>query len=169
MIYTNEMNLLKAKFLIIVFFAIIISIVFSCNKTINTIEPSCGVCSALAVLPTVSFKYVDKITGNNLFFGNQPAYKISQLKVSRLYNGNNQDLIFFTDSIGQSFSIGITPKTYGGDTITMQIANLPIDKLIVKTHLIGLCCPYLTTDSVFYNGNLVHTAANGPNVIAISK
>ena len=56
-----------------------------------------------------------------------------------------------------------------GDTISIQVANLPIDKLIVKTSKMGVCCPYLITDSVLYNGALVHTAANGPKVITISK
>ncbi len=163
------MSFLKEKIAQLLILTLLWPTITSCNKTRSAIEVTCGVCSALAVMPTISFKYVDKISGNNLFYGNSPSYKISQLNVSRLYNGSQQPVIFFADSLNQDFSLGVTPKVNTGDTISIQVANLPIDKLIVKTSKMGVCCPYLITDSVLYNGALVHTAANGPKVITISK
>jgi len=137
-----------------------------CHKKSNSIP--CGACFLALQIPNLNFRVVDKTTGQNLFFGSAPAYKISQLKMRQLINGVADSAILRVDSANQSFNVGIRP-IHPTDTVTMQIAGLPQDILLFNTASVGECCPTLEVTSVTYNGATVYTAANGPKIAILAK
>jgi len=120
------------------------------------------------VIPNLSFRVVDKTTGQNLFFGSAPAYKISQLKMRLLVNGTADSAILRVDSANQSFNIAVIPN-HATDTVTMQVAGLPQDMLLFNIATVGQCCPRQILNSVLYNGATVYTAANGPAIATLAK
>lgn len=129
----------------------------------------CFVCpEAPTVNPNINIRIVDKVSGQDLFFGSQAPYKIAQLKLYHLVNGNPDTVLMRVDTINHYFNINIAP-VHNVDTVTMQIANKTLDIFLFKTTIIGKCCSRLVFNSVLYNGNVVYTPANGPNVVVLTK
>jgi len=129
----------------------------------------CGPCPLIAtVLPNINFRVVDKTTGEDLFFAATPKYKLSQLKLRHIINGKPDSVFLRVDSAGKKFNIFV-PPTGPVDTITMQVADKPQDKLLFKTGKTPGCCPVLVLNSVSYNGTLVYTHASGPALVLLAK
>ncbi|MBB3056114.1 hypothetical protein [Mucilaginibacter gotjawali] len=129
----------------------------------------CGPCPLIAVqLPHMLFKVVDKTTGDNLFYGAGAPYKYSQLVMHHLVNGKPDSVVLRPDSTFNSFYMYIN-TVHNVDTVTMQIANLPQDIILFNTSNTGGCCSFLMLNSISYNGNVVFTSANGPNLVTLQK
>ena len=138
----------------------------SCNHKGSS---KCGPCPAVAaILPHLTFRVVDKTSSRDLFFGAGARYKVSQLKMRHIVNGIPDSAYFQTDTVNHFFIVFVS-TAHHVDTVTMQIANLPQDVLLFNTSVIGDCCKYLTLGSVLYNGATVFTAANGPNIVVLTK
>jgi len=129
----------------------------------------CGPCPLIAaVLPNLNFRIVDKTTGEDLFFASTPKYKIGQLKLRHIINGKPDSVFLRVDSAGKKFNIFVSPSG-PIDTVTMQVADKPQDLLLFKTGKTPGCCSFLLLNSVTYNGNIVYTRENGPDVAILTK
>ncbi|MEO6633216.1 MAG: hypothetical protein ABIN13_15880 [Mucilaginibacter sp.] len=129
----------------------------------------CGPCPLIAqVLPNINFRIVDKTTGEDLFFAAAPKYKIGQLKLRHIVNGKADSVFLRVDSAGKKFNIFVPPSG-PVDTVTMQVADKPQDLFLFKTGKTPGCCSFLVLNSVSYNGGVVYTHANGPDVVVLTK
>jgi len=129
----------------------------------------CGACPLyLQLEPTLNFRVVDKTTNHDLFFGAGAPYKISQLVMRHIVNGVRDTAFLRVDTVNRIFTVFVAPA-HNVDTVTMQIANLTQDNLLFETATIGKCCPRLVLNSVLYNAAVVFTAANGPQVVTLTK
>ena len=133
----------------------------------NSVTKCSGICPAIAtVIPNVNFKLVDKTTGQDLFWGG--PYKASQLKMKHIINGVADSAILRADTTTRLFTVLIVP-VHAVDTVTMQVANKPIDILLFKTGTTGGCCPVMVLNSVTYNGALVYTRQSTPQIMVLAK
>jgi hypothetical protein len=129
----------------------------------------CNICPAAPpIIPYLSFRVVDKTSGNDLFFGAAAVYKTSQLKLNHLVNGVADSVHVFVNSTDHDFQINVSP-IHNVDTVTMNIASLPQDVFLFKTSTSTGCCPTLIFNAVLFDGNVVYTPAGGPNVVVIAK
>jgi len=149
------------------FTALIFLSAMACNKQSKPTIP-CGACPLYLVRQGITVKIVDKTTGDDLFFGNGAPYKTSQLKLYQLINGKPDSIFADVDTGARDFFIGVNPVN-NAETINMQIANLSEDNLVIQTSLSGPCCPQLVINSVFFDGTLVYSKSNGPQVIVLKK
>ncbi|CAN5124379.1 hypothetical protein BH09BAC6_BH09BAC6_26600 [soil metagenome] len=146
--------------------AVLFVLAAGCNSKSAT---KCGPCPALAqMLPNLTFKVVDKTTNDDLFFGSKAIFKTSELKMHHIINGKPDTAFVRVDSLNQAFHVYIFPA-HRADTVTMQIANKSPDILVFNTTVTGGCCAFLFLNNVLYNGAVVFTAANGPNVVVLAK
>jgi len=149
--------------------AILFLMFAACTKHSNDNTLKCGPCPLYAQLePNLNFRVVDKTTQQDLFFGSGAPYKISQLVMRHIVDGVADTALLRVDTINHVFDV-LVPPYHNVDTITMQIAGLPQDVLLFETATIGKCCPRLVLNSVLYNGAVVFTAANGPQVVVLKK
>jgi hypothetical protein len=124
--------------------------------------------------PNISFRIVDKTTGHDLFFGGGAPYKLSQLKFSHILNGQPDTVFLMTDTLDRFFNIRIPPSQgpvlHYVDTVTMQIANKPQDVFLFNTKdIVGPCSITRELASVSFDGKVVYTQANGPQVAVLTK
>lgn len=128
----------------------------------------CLICPEVPQLDDINIRIIDKVNGQDLFFGNQAPYKATQLKLRHLINGNPDTVVLRIDTISHYFNIGISP-VHNVDTVTIQIANKTPDILLFKSTITGNCCSRLVFNSVVYNETVVYTPANGPNVVVLAN
>ncbi|HZY38171.1 MAG TPA: hypothetical protein VFE53_16055 [Mucilaginibacter sp.] len=129
----------------------------------------CELCpEAPELQPYLNFRVVDKTTGHDLFFGANANYKTSQLTLNHLVNGQAQPIQPIIDTAAQYFHFFVA-TVHNTDTITMNIATLPQDTFLFKTHSTGGCCMSTVFDAVLFDGNVVYTPSGGPNVVVIDK
>jgi hypothetical protein len=116
----------------------------------------------------MNFRVVDESSGADLFFGSNPPYKFTDLKVFHIINGAPNALTVTVDTAAQHFNIAVAPY-HATDTVTMQIAAKPQDILLFKTAQVGVCCTQLVLSSVLFDGNVVYTSSGGPGVVVLEK
>jgi hypothetical protein len=139
-----------------------------CTSTTNS-RNKCGPCPEIAEeLPNLNFRVVDKTTGNDLFFGAGAPYKISQLVMHHLVNGKPDSVLTRVDTAGHSFYVFVSPNQ-NIDTVTMNIAGLPQDMILFNTTITGGCCPNLVLNSISYDGAVVFTNKDTPQVVVLQK
>lgn len=136
----------------------------SCSSTSNKKCLPCPL--ALQAPPNLTFKAVDKTTGNDLFFGAAAKYSTNQLKVHHIVNGHPDTAYLRIDTPGQKFNVRIF-AIHEIDTVTMNIADKPQDILLFKRKTTGGCCATTYLSTVTFNGTIVYQQHNGPEVIAI--
>lgn len=155
----------RAAFILLLF----VLTTLACNKKTET-KVICGPCPEYltAVIPNLTFKIVDKVTGNNLFFGSQAKYKPGDLHFVHLVNGQEVSVFLRTDTVANDFNIA-TPVYNTADTITMQIGNLPKDEILFEMAVVGKCCPMIELAKVLFNGDVVYTSANATAVALLKK
>jgi hypothetical protein len=143
----------------------------SCHKA----SPVCLQAPTTAPLsPNVNFRVVDKTTGTDLFFGAGAIYTPSQLKFSHILNGQPDTVYLMTNTADRFFNIRILPAhgavVHYADTVTMQIANKPQDVFLFNTKdIISPCYTTRVLVSVEFNGKVIFTPENGPNVAVLMK
>jgi hypothetical protein len=141
--------------------------------TTTTSMNKCGPCPEIAeILPSLNFQLVSKTTGNNLFYGPSAPYTLNQLSVHHIVNGLPNTAIFRADTATQSFVVSVVPtqrKPVMIDTITMKIANLPTDTLLFRTGVNSGCCPFLTLNSISYDGTVVYNHGDGNKLVVLQK
>ncbi|MFI5138515.1 MAG: hypothetical protein ACHQIM_11880 [Sphingobacteriales bacterium] len=143
-------------------------LITGCNPLGNDTN-KCGPCPMYMMMePNLNFRVVDKTNKQDLFFGSGAPYKISQLVMRHIVNGVPDTALLRVDTINHIFNV-LVPPSHTVDTVTMQIAGLPKDVLLFETATVGKCCPRLMLNSVLYNGAVVFTAANGPQVAVLEK
>ena len=161
------LNLIAVKPLYPAFISLFCLLVVGCSSPQSASK--CGPCPLYAQIePNISFRVVDRTTGQDLFFGTAAPYKPGQLKMYHLINGKPDTAFLQVDNVNNYFRIFVAP-VHRVDTVTMQIANLSRDILLFETTLTGDCCPRLNLASVSYNGTVVYTAANGPGAVVLPK
>jgi hypothetical protein len=116
--------------------------------------------------PNLTFRVVDKTTGQDLFFGSTAKYTTSQLRVHHIINGHSDTAFLHIDTPNHYFNVGIIPANQV-DTVTMDIADKPQDVLLFKTTTTGGCCSATYLSSVTYNGIVVYTPKQGPTIVAV--
>lgn len=121
---------------------------------------------ALQMAPNITFRVVDKTTSQDLFFGSSAIYSTTQLKVHHILNGHIDTAYLHIDSLNKDFNVRIN-AVHQVDTVTMNIADKPQDILLFKRTTTGGCCSTTYLSSVTYNGTVVYTQKNGPEVIAV--
>ena len=158
---------MKPFYHIVICLALLSILAASCNTNKSTAK--CGPCPLYPVVaPNITFRVVDKTTNHDLFFGSSATYKISDLKMQHIINGKPDSIALNADSVDQYFRIFVIPN-HMVDTVTMQIANKPQDVLLFTTAMTGGCCSRLFLSSVSFNGSVVYTNANGPNIVVLAK
>jgi len=116
--------------------------------------------------PIITFRVVDKATGKDLFFGSAAQYATNQLKVHHILNGHIDTAYLHIDSLNKDFNVHIN-TVHQVDTVTMNIADKPQDILLFKSTNTGGCCSITYLNSVTYNGIVVYTQKQGPQVAAV--
>jgi hypothetical protein len=148
--------------------AIMVAFVAGCDPH-NTSGTKCYPCPEAPVRePYIDVRFVDKTTGTDLFFGNHPAYTLSQLKVYHIENGIADSVHLGIDTTDHFFDIAI-PTIHNTDTVTLQISGKPQDQLLFKTTTSGSCCISFTFEGVVHNGTLVFDPAKGPDVVVLQE
>ncbi|HEY8780467.1 MAG TPA: hypothetical protein VIM16_02540 [Mucilaginibacter sp.] len=149
-------------------FLVILYLFTSCSQQ-GMDRNKCGPCPLyLQIEPNLSFRVVDKATGQDLFFSSPAPYTVAQLKIRHLENGKPDTVFLRIDSLDHYFNI-LIPTIHNVDTVTMQIATKPQDTLLFETAIVGKCCPRLVLNSVLYDGTVVYTSSNNANVAVLSK
>ncbi|ANI90466.1 hypothetical protein A9P82_14930 [Arachidicoccus ginsenosidimutans] len=139
---------------------------FSCKKDNKEI-----LCTAIGHAPQLMFNFIDKTTSQDLFFSDNPKYTKDQLKVYIFVplenNVTQKDTLPVT--VYSSSKYFATPIPSFTDTFYMQIADLSIDTLIIKSkRIVSTACyvlPY--PDSVLFDHQLYIADAN--HILTLEK
>lgn len=146
---------------------LLITLITGCGSK-NT-ATKCGPCPLFALaLPNINFKVVDKTTGQDLFFGASAPYKYKQLVMHHIINGKADTAYLHIDTLNRYFNIFVDPG-HLVDTVTLNVADKPQDKLLFFTAFTGGCCSYMYLNSVTYNGQVVFNKGDGAKVVVLAK
>jgi hypothetical protein len=159
------MNRILTLALIFVFFFTIVFFISSCGS--STKDKKCLPCPvALQAPPNLTFRVVDRTTGNDLFFGASAKYDTSQLKVHHIMNGHPDTAYLHIDAVNQKFNVRIMAN-HEIDTVTMNIADKPQDILLFKRVIGTGCCSTSYVSSITFNGTVVYRQGDAPQVVAV--
>jgi hypothetical protein len=149
---------------VLIFVGTCLIFIASCNSHSTS---KCAPCPlALRMPPNITFRVVDKATGKDLFFGSAAQYATSQLKVHHILNGHIDTAYLHIDNLNKDFNVRIN-TVHQVDTVTVNIADKPQDILLFKSTTTGGCCSTTYLSSVTFNGTVVYTQKQGPDVVAI--
>jgi len=150
----------------IVFIYFILMVVFeNCNS--QNLCPPCP--ASPSVNPNITFKLVDNGTGQNLFFGSQAKYNLSQIHVHHIIDGRPDTAYLIVDSVNQDFNLNIA-TVHNVDTIQFQIASQTPDIFLFYTSSPNRCCPLIKKlDRVSFDNVAVYPASGSSTIIQIKK
>ena len=153
---------MRLKNILLILFA---ALFFSCkkNKDVAYNCPNnlkCGNIQCIAFWSNFNFTIIDKATGNDLIFGNNPSIPTSDIKL--FYKANTQNEISkITDVASKSLRI-ITAR----DTMALQIKNEPLKTITVKLFCPKDCCSQ-TAVEIIYDGEMLTAGDN--NIFRLKK
>jgi hypothetical protein len=128
----------------------------------------CGPCPEYAqVMPVVEIRIVDKSTGADLFLSPGSPYKLSDLKISSTYTG--QEIGLYVDST-QKDNRFIRLYAYPTQTFTLKLANFSSDNIAVTVKQDSpKCCPFLKISSIALDNTAVCNPCTLSELITIKK
>ena len=120
---------------------------------------------ALQAPPNLTFRVIDKASGQDLFFGAAAKYEPSQLKVKHLLNGNLDTAFLHIDATNKLFNVAITSNTSLTDTVLMNIADQPRDTILFRKSVTTGCYQTNYVSSITFDGKVVFPYS-GPEAAA---
>lgn len=159
------LNSINRKVVILSLYCILVAGFENCNSQI-----SCPPCPAQpAVNPNINFKLIDNNTGQDLFFGSQAKYNVSQIHVYHVVNGKPDTAYLMVNSADEYFNLNV-PPIHTIDTIQFQIASQSPDIFLFYTSSPNPCCPLIKRlDRVSFDGAIVYPSSGNPTIIEIKK
>ncbi|MFT3846160.1 MAG: hypothetical protein QM725_13980 [Lacibacter sp.] len=149
----------------ILFSVVLLSmLIFSCQKQEENkfdcgATPACNV-QCIAFWSYFNFSIVDKNTGEDLLFGNNPTLTPSDIKLFVKSNSPYRQIVVLADSSTKIL------RTYGAnDTMALQVKNEPLQYIVVK-NFCGDCCSRTVVEMV-HEGQLL--VADKSKVIRIKR
>jgi len=134
--------------------AVFLALSFSCNKSKNCDkpEPDCSSVNCVHLISTFEFKLVDKTTGADLVFGNNPRYTSADIKIfSDLGRSYPLPLIFDNDKklirlVNAKTEMYLVIKTTDAYKLTAEFRTEICCSIRVKTlwqdgEMVCSCCP----------------------------
>jgi len=123
----------------------------------------CKGCSAEAFAPYVNLKFIDPVTKQDLFFGPNPKYSLSLLKLKHVERG-------LLDSVPTTYKLDITNHLLNlrlhyqnpADTIAIQIGTQKPKMLVLYTGALNNCCARVVITQAKYQDSLIFMAPVDP-------
>lgn len=143
---------------LMILFGLLLFLIFqSCEKKLNG-----GVtCLAYMVADTLRFNIIDKNSNSDLFFSDNPAYSIEDIKVLKKNSINKFDTLALQVSSAGSlkyFGVQISAPYPQGEILYLKIADAALDTLsytTVRDASSSLGCPRYILNTLKYNGSLI--------------
>ena len=107
------------------------------------------------------FTIVDKTTGEDLIFGNNPTLASSDATLFFNYNPPTTHIPQYVDSTNKAIIIEFTK-----DTMWLQIKNEPLKMITVKKYCLKFCCNLFAVEIV-YDG--IVYVADDKNIIRLKR
>lgn len=137
-----------------------VSFIFSAYSKEDDKEPNC----LPVIYPDIlTFRVVDKNTGEDLFFGEEPPYSVDDLHVLR--QNFNDHTRLDTVRISQKEGYFHVPMVLGQNTKYLSIADTPLDTLtytVKPANLTG--CPTVILDGLIFNHSQIEENIHGREV-----
>jgi hypothetical protein len=134
----------------------------------TNIASKCGPCPEYAqVIPAVDVRIVDKTTGADLFLSPNSPYKLSDLKITSTYTGNEISLsVDSTQKDNRFIRLLADPS----QTFTLKLASLSSDDIgvVLKTDS-PKCCPFIKVSSITLDGTPVCNPCTFGQMVTIKK
>lgn len=155
---------MKRKILTI---ALLSSLLIACQKQKDDEQYDCGpvpMCAniqCVAFLSNFNFTIVDKTTGTDLLFGNNPTLTPADIKLFIKSNSPYTQVTALPDQSTKAIK-----TIFGSDTMAIQIKNEPLKFIAVKNFCSPECCSR-TAVEILYEGTLL--VADDQKVIRIKR
>jgi len=155
----SPLNSIKVPYLIIL--ALCPFFIISCSSPNGGKCPGCD--ASIPFFPNVKFKLTDKQSNQDLLFGKDAKFTVSELKIRHVENGivDSANAQLTVDSVNHTFEM---PVLYSNDadTITVQLGAAKPEVLYLSTGVLSSCCSKVVVTEATFNGSILYQAPTVP-------